>query len=411
MTDITGYLTHDQLADLWSRLPQDTQAIFRTDGNDRSTWRQLMAFNPSQTFILEKITQLPDFRSFLHEHRDKLCAGYLSYDLGLNLHQLPSRHSRQMPLAIFHVFENWLEIEPETVNIIGSNSIFKETLIQLLNKDPDPLSEYLPLHFESSVRQNEYAQNIGLIHNYIRAGDFYQINYTQRLHAETETASRALYSKMIRHHPAAHACYFQQDNLAIHSLSPELFLHYADGILTTEPIKGTRPRGKDETEDNILRLELLNSEKEQAELFMITDLLRNDLGKVCEINSIKLEAIKKLRKLPRVWHTYSRISGKLNAGLQPIEALLSMFPGGSITGCPKRRALEVIDELENSPREIYTGSMGYFHPDGDFSFNIAIRTLVQQGSRLSLGSGGGITIDSDWQGEWEELLVKASTFE
>jgi para-aminobenzoate synthetase component 1 len=316
-----------------------------------------------------------------------------------------------MPLAIFHVFENWLEIEPNNVNIIGLDRNFEETLLQILNSDPEPLSEQLSLHFGSSVRQIEYAENIGFIHDYIRAGDFYQINYTQRLHAETRVAPRTLYSEMIRCHPAVHACYFQQNNLAIHSLSPELFLHYADGILTTEPIKGTRPRGRDAVEDNILRLELLNSEKEQAELFMITDLLRNDLGKVCEIGSIELETTKELSKLPSVWHTHSRIAGKLRHDLQPLDALLSMFPGGSITGCPKHRALEVIDKLENSSREIYTGSMGYFHPKGDLSFNIAIRTLVQQGSQLSLGSGGGITIDSDWQAEWEEMLVKASTFE
>jgi len=143
---------------------------------------------------------------------------------------------------------------------------------------------------------------------------------------------------------------------------------------------------------------------------MITDLLRNDLGKVSEVGSIALEAVRDMRKLPRVWHTYSRISGRLRQDLKPIDALLSMLPGGSITGCPKKHAMEIIDELEDSSRGIYTGSMGYFHPDGDFSFNIAIRTLVQQGSEISLGSGGGITIDSNWEDEWDELMVKASTF-
>ncbi len=411
MTVQRSSLTHDQFARLWSRLPRNTPNIFRTDGDGGTTWRQLMAFNPSHTFILEDVSKLSEFRSFLLQHQDKLCAGYLSYDLGLELHQTPSRHSGPLPLAVFQAYSNWLEIEPEIVNVIGSDSLFAETLKQLLSQLSGTPGEDLSLNFEPSVRQSDYAQSIGVIHDYIQAGDFYQINYTQQLTAETSALPRVLYSDLIQRHPAAHACYFETDDLAIHSLSPELFLHYAHGILTTEPIKGTRPRGQNGIEDENFRLELLNSEKEQAELFMITDLLRNDLGKVCEIGSIKLEAIKELRGLPKVWHTLSRSSGKIHPDLHPLDALLSMFPGGSITGCPKSRALEVIDELEVSARGIYTGSLGYFHPDGDFSFNIAIRTLVQRGNKLSLGSGGGITIDSNWQDEWAELLVKASTFE
>lgn len=405
-------LTRQQLSDLWSRLPTTVRSAFRSDGiRDDSCWRQLLAFKPSHTFVLDDPLKIHELFAFLQENQQNLCSGFLSYNLGLQLHNIQSRHPMDQPLAVFHAFENWLEIDEEKVQMVNPDPGFKKLIETLLDEPIKPGNYVHSLRLAPTVQPNQYKRNIGIIHDYIRAGDFYQINYTQQLQSKTREPSKRLYSELIQRHPAAHAAYFEYADLAIHSLSPELFLHFSDGILTTEPIKGTRPRGKSTAEDDDLKNQLLNSEKEQAELFMITDLLRNDLGKVCEIGSVTLESVKELQKLPKVWHTSSRISGKLFSGYQPIDALLSMFPGGSITGCPKGRALEVIDELEDSSRGIYTGCLGYFHPDGDFSFNIAIRTLVQEGQKLSLGTGGGITIDSKWKDEWEELLVKVSTFE
>jgi len=369
---------------------------FRTDATGPGMWRDMMAQDPVDCFTLMDAEALSELTDFLETHIKHLCVGYFSYDLGLHLQGLTSRHRSQGPLAMIQAYENWQEFEPAQASPAGPR--------------PRPAREKLrdQAAFSPGISIREYRHKIKRIQEYIRAGDFYQLNFTQQL--KPQAGEIPEYPSLWRRHPAAYAMAFESDGLSIHSLSPELFLYFRDGILTTEPIKGTRPRGKTMIEDEANRSGLMASEKEQAELFMITDLLRNDLGKVCEVGSISLEAVRDLRALPRVWHTYSRISGRIRRDLKPVEALLSMLPGGSITGCPKKHAMEIIDELESQARGVYTGIMGYFHPDGDFSFNIAIRTLVRQGSELSLGSGGGITIDSDWKSEWEELLVKASTF-
>ncbi|MBT3253447.1 MAG: anthranilate synthase component I family protein [Candidatus Marinimicrobia bacterium] len=386
---------------LWSRVSQADSTCFRTDGDGTPMWRDLLASDPISGFVLLDIAELPALLDFLEVNQDKLCSGYFSYDLGMALQGLTSRHTRQVPLAIIHAYDHWVEYHQGQPNYVGFNQ--PDSVIE----EPD-MDSSASIEFISTISEASYESTIARIHEYIRAGDFYQLNFTQQLLGKT--SDPISYASILKKHPAAYAMAMDCDELKITSLSPELFLHHADGILTTEPIKGTRPRGATQQEDDAHRQELMSSEKEQAELFMITDLLRNDLGKVSEIGSIALEAVKDMRKLPKVWHTYSRISGRLRQDLKPVDALLSMLPGGSITGCPKKHAMEIIDELEDASRGVYTGSMGYFHPDGDFSFNIAIRTLVQQDSKISLGSGGGITIDSKWAEEWEELLVKASTF-
>lgn len=391
---------------LWNRIPDDGSLRFRTDGDGTGLWRDLLAWQPSASFQLTRISELPALLDFLDIHQKKLCSGYFSYDLGRLLLAVQSRHNSQVPLAVIHAYDSWIEYVQDEPKIVGNVPIDKiaDDSVDMGTR----LENASVLEFTPDSSESEYERKISEIQNYIRAGDFYQLNYTQQLKAISQ--GQVSYSDMLRRHPAAYAMAFEFDDYKIHSLSPELFLHYEAGVLTTEPIKGTRPRGKTQQEDDAQKQALMGSEKEQAELFMITDLLRNDLGKISEIGSISLEAVKDIRKLPRVWHTFSRISGRLRKDLKPIDALLSMMPGGSITGCPKKHAMEIIDELENSSRGIYTGAMGYFHPDGDFSFNIAIRTLVQRGNDLSLGSGGGITIDSRWDEEWLELLVKASTF-
>lgn len=386
---------------LWWRISGRNDTCFRTDGDNNPMWRDLLAFDPTSSFILDNIENLSALEHFLEVNKNKLCAGYFSYDLGMALQGVSSRHPRQVPLAVLHAYDQWVEYKGGQAQYTGFDPADFED-------ENSGVSLSSSIEFVPRISKTTYKDIIARIQEYIRAGDFYQLNYTQQLTGSSQ--DQVTFAAMLNKHPAAYAMAMEFDGLKIHSLSPELFLHHMQGILTTEPIKGTRPRGATQQEDDAQRQLLMSSEKEQAELFMITDLLRNDLGKVCEIGSISLEAVKDMRKLPKVWHTYSRISGRLKQELKPLDALLSMLPGGSITGCPKKHAMEIIDELEDDSRGVYTGSMGYFHPHGDFSFNIAIRTLVQQGSKLTLGSGGGITIDSQWRDEWEELHVKASTF-
>ena len=197
-------------------------------------------------------------------------------------------------------------------------------------------------------------------------------------------------------------------DLQILSASPERFIKTDGKMIHTYPIKGTVARGKTPEEDEAQRQILLNSEKEKAELNMITDLLRNDLGKISKTGSVNVVEHRVARPFPSIWHSYSHVQGEL--AVSPVEALLSMVPGGSITGCPKIRAMEIIHELEWCKRGIYTGTIGMIEPNGDLDFNIAIRTLIKEKTKLYLQVGGGLVYDSELDLEWEEIFNKARPF-
>jgi len=210
-----------------------------------------------------------------------------------------------------------------------------------------------------------------------------------------------------RINPAAFSVLMKLDGFDIISSSPERFLKIEQGAVETRPIKGTRPRGQTEEEDMLNRLALLNSEKDRAELLMIVDLERNDLSKVCKPHSIKVTQLYKLEEYSTVFHLVSIIKGQLKDKVDAVSCLQACFPGGSITGTPKIRAMEIIDELEGLKRSIYTGCIGYFSFDGNADFNIVIRTIIKQDDQVYFGVGGGITWDSDEDAEYQETLDKA----
>jgi len=195
---------------------------------------------------------------------------------------------------------------------------------------------------------------------------------------------------------------------AIVSSSPELFLKRTGRTIETRPIKGTRPRGNSPKRNEEMRRELLNSAKEAAELTMVVDLERNDLGRICEYGSVEVAEHRYVDELPSLFHTVSTVRGRLKKNTSAVEVLRATFPGGSISGCPKIRAIEVIDELEPTQRHVYTGSIGFFAPGGDFTLNIAIRTMVASGGKLHYQVGGGIVADSDPEREYQETLDKAA---
>ena len=237
------------------------------------------------------------------------------------------------------------------------------------------------------------------------------MNLTHRLEGRTKKSPRGLWSAMWEKNRADFSAYIEGDGFEILSASPERFISVsADRRIDTFPIKGTRPRGANPAEDERLKNELINSEKETAELTMITDLLRNDMGKVCEFGSVRVVSTSIVRAFASVWHAYSHISGVCAKGVRSIDALLSMSPGGSVTGCPKRRAMEIIDELEPVARGVYAGSIGYINPDDSADFNIAIRTLIKKRERVYLQVGGGIVYDSNEKDEYKETLDKAKSF-
>ncbi|HTU20431.1 MAG TPA: aminodeoxychorismate synthase component I [Gemmataceae bacterium] len=243
--------------------------------------------------------------------------------------------------------------------------------------------------------------------DYIHAGDCFQVNLSQRLLHPASLTPLDLYSRLRERNPAPFAGYFDLGDFAIVSASPERFLRVENGWVETRPIKGTRPRGETPAEDTRQRDELLHSAKDRAENVMIIDLLRNDLGRVCAYGSIKVPAVCRLESYRTVHHLVSEVIGRLRPDLGPIDLLRAAFPGGSVTGAPKVRAMEIIAELEPTARGPYCGSLGYIGFDGSMDTNILIRTFTIGRGWMQFPVGGGIVADSIPEAEYEETLHKA----
>ncbi|MGB9919897.1 MAG: aminodeoxychorismate synthase component I [Moorellales bacterium] len=265
-----------------------------------------------------------------------------------------------------------------------------------------------PVTIGSNFRPEEYVRAVARAREYIFAGDIFQVNFTQRFQAPLTTDPFALYLRLRRLNPAPFAAYLNLPELKVASSSPERFLCLRGRRVETRPIKGTRPRGADPATDRARKRELWASEKDRAELAMIVDLERNDLGRTCEIGTVRVPRLYCLETYATVFHLVATVVGTLAPGKDFIDCLAGCFPGGSITGAPKIRAMEIIDELETVTRGVYTGAIGYISFTGEAAdLNIAIRTLVIKGDRVYFGAGGGIVADSVPELEYEESVTKA----
>jgi para-aminobenzoate synthetase component 1 len=242
----------------------------------------------------------------------------------------------------------------------------------------------------------------------IHAGEIYQANLSQQFVFSGTCRPFSIFFQLAQLNPAPFSAYLKVDDFAIVSSSPERFLSCSDGILETRPIKGTAPRGKTEEEDCHLKEQLLASEKEKAELLMITDLMRNDLGRLSMPGTVKTLKLWECESYTNVFHLVSTIQSK-SLDIHPVDKVRACFPGGSISGCPKLSAMEAIQRIEKRRRGIYTGGIGYFTENGDFDFNIAIRTLLIEKEKLTVQVGGGIVADSDPEKEYQETLHKGAS--
>ena len=277
--------------------------------------------------------------------------------------------------------------------------------------------KFHPAHFtKSPIRSNfsktDYLSTVQRAKAYIASGDIYQVNLSQRLSTSTDLPPAELYTRLRQLSPVPYGAYLDCGDFHILSASPERFLHFSPSSRTVEtrPIKGTRPRGLTPELDRKLAVELLHSEKDLAELLMIVDLERNDLGRVCEIASIHVPERVALESYSNIHHLVATVKGTLRRDADRIDLLKSCFPGGSITGAPKIRAMELIDELEPTNRGVYTGAIGYFGFDGTMDLNIAIRTCILKEGRAYFHVGGGIVADSEPEAEYQETLDKASSW-
>ena len=277
-----------------------------------------------------------------------------------------------------------------------------------------PSSDERPgrLNFEPDTPADSFLAAVDRAKEYIAAGDIYQVNIAHRFSADwpTEADPFAFYRVLREVSPVPHGAFIELDGHTVLSTSPECFLRISGSSITTRPIKGTRPRFRDPDLDQRSVYDLLTSPKEIAELVMITDLERNDLGKICEFGSVRTEEFLRLEQFEHVYHRVSSITGLLRAEVDQVAALASVYPGGSISGAPKRRALEIIHELEPLKRGLYTGAIGYLGRNGESGFNIAIRTAEIVDGKIRFHVGSGIVADSDTEAEYQETLHKAAGF-
>ncbi|SDK07067.1 aminodeoxychorismate synthase, subunit I [Pseudomonas delhiensis] len=342
--------------------------------------------------------------------------GYLGYDLGRRIERLP-QHSRDdigLPDARVGLYA-WALV---TDHQLGSSQLVfhprleaaeRQRLLALFEADeaPAPLPPFrLHAGFRPDLSREQYRQALERVQSYILAGDCYQVNYTQRFRAPCSGAPWQAYLALRAACPTPFAGYLGLGEGAILSLSPERFIRMHRRQVETRPIKGTRPRGRTPAEDAANAGELLASPKDRAENLMIVDLLRNDLGRSCTPGTVRVPELFALESYPNVHHLVSSVTGELAAGKDALDLLLGSFPGGSITGAPKVRAMQIIDELEPSRRGIYCGSLFYLDVRGELDSSITIRTLLVKDGQVSCWGGGGIVADSDWEAEYAESLTK-----
>ncbi len=343
--------------------------------------------------------------------------GFFSYDLAPRLERLPRRApaDSRMPTIRFGLYD-WAatvdhrdgraQLEVFDLDGQGGLSARLRDRERRLRRDPEPPRPSILEIPEPIVSRSSYLDAVGQALEYIRAGDIFQVNLSQRFDAQGSPEPLDLYTRLRARSPAPFSAFLSWDDLAILSASPEWFYRSEGDRLVTRPIKGTRPRGSTPAEDLANIEALVASPKDRAELTMIVDLERNDLGRVCRYGSVRVTDPWTLESYAQVHHLVATVEGQIREGAGPVDIVRALFPGGSITGAPKIRAMEIIDELEPTRRGVYTGSIGYFGKGGTSAFNIAIRTLLVEGPRVSYQVGGGIVADSLPDSEYQETLHK-----
>jgi para-aminobenzoate synthetase component 1 len=352
--------------------------------------------------------------------------GYFSYDLGRMLEKLPhtAADDLKLPDVCLGFYNRLLAFD----NLTGKAYLIATGLpqhgrggLEQAHRQMDELKarlKNLPQFRESSAApsvpqitsnfsRQEYMEAVEKARRYIIAGDIFEVNLSQRFEAEIDITPYELYLRLRRRNPAPFACYMDFGDVQIAGASPERFIKLRGNLAQTRPIKGTRPRGKTPQEDHALADGLAASAKDHAENVMIVDLERNDLGRVCEYGSVKVTELAKRETYATVFHLTSTVEGKLRPGSGITGLLRAAFPGGSITGAPKVRAMEIIEELEPTRRGIYTGSLGYLGFNGDADLNIAIRTFIVKGKKACFQAGGAVVYDSNPEHEYQETLDKA----
>jgi para-aminobenzoate synthetase component 1 len=368
-------------------------------------------------YRIDRVPGLPPFQGG--------AIGYLAYELAHHLELLPGAAVDGLGLPELNIaFYDWVVaqdgITGKTWAVAtglpdGGETGARDRLdwIEKCLGQPIPVASALqPAVGASRVTSNftkdAYLRAVRTVKDYIAAGDVYQVNISQRFEADISNDPWELYRRLRQVNPSPYSAYLGFPEVSVLSASPEEFLKLEDGLMRTRPMKGTRPRGISASEDRKVASELLASEKDRAENVMIVDLMRNDLGRVCVPGSIAVPELFAIEEYPTVHQMVSTVTGRTRTGVGPVEVLKACFPGGSVTGAPKIRAMEIIDEIEPVQRSVYCGAIGYIGFDGSMLMSIPIRNILVTGDRAYIQVGGGIVADSDPDAEYRESLDKAA---
>ena len=425
-------IDHNRLG-RYSFVGSDPFLVFKSQGGGNEVTQgnsiELLKGNPfdilKTLFSKYRLITPPDLPTFMGG-----AVGYFSYDLKHFVEKLPSRSKDDIDVPLCYlafydtviIFDHlkgkvWmastgLPEESERLKQVRAKTRLDEfqrklsTVKKSITSPQFTSPKQSAVELKSNFTKEGYIRAVLRAKEYIAAGDIYQVNLSQRFTAEISTPPFALYKTLRTLNPAPFAAYLKFGGVTVISSSPERFLRISGRSVETRPIKGTRPRGAGQIEDERLKNELLKSTKDRAELVMIVDLERNDLGRVCEYGTVRVPEIITLETYATVFHLVSTVTGTLKADKDHLDCIKACFPGGSITGAPKIRSMEIIDELEPTQRKIYTGAIGYLGFNQQTDLNIVIRTMVHCDGTVHFQVGGGIVADSDPALEYEETLHK-----
>ncbi len=386
-------------------------------------YHSLVASNPSSILLQTSRFDAENYRSYLFARPARTLAassalfdeieqalaggayvaGFFAYECGENLKGL-GRYGLQntnTPLAWFGVYSNVFVFDHSTGEFEG------EPPDKFLAENAPPGQSFEIQNLRFGITEKGYAQKIATIHEYIRAGDTYQVNFTDQVRFDFSGSPGAMFAALVESQPVQYSAFLHGENWHILSFSPELFFRLKNHRIVTRPMKGTARRGADIAEDETIAHWLQNDIKNRSENVMIVDLLRNDLGRICEYGSVRVDQLFAVEKYETLFQMTSEVSGALRPGLRYSDIFGSLFPCGSVTGAPKHRTIEIIQELERAPRGVYTGAIGFFSPTREAVFNVPIRTVVLENNRGVMGVGSGILIDSLAEDEFRECLLKS----
>ncbi len=399
----------------WKQLPahwhtiacnRPNSVLLQTARFDAANNKSLLFLDPIRILTISRLDEVLELFSHIEEALlDGLhVAGYLSYECGYHFDHLADLDAgpQSPPLAWFGIYRNPIVFHHET-GTTEQNSLSLPAS-SIISSAPNPLAEDVELNIAKQL----YSDRIYRIQQYIETGDTYQVNFTDSVSLPIAVSPDAAFAALLKQQPVPYSALLNAAGQHTLSLSPELFFKREQANITTRPMKGTMPRGLDLAEDAAAALLLQEDGKNRAEHLMIVDLLRNDLGRICAMGSVHVDDIFSVERYATLLQMTSSVSGKLNAGLSYYDIFKALFPSGSITGAPKIRTMQIIRELEQSPRGIYTGAIGFISPGGIAAFNVAIRTLILKDGKAHMGVGGGIVADSTAAEEYRECKLKAA---